>query len=91
MDAPNDSEMVIPVGEFLKRAEELLAKLESGRPQRITITKRGRPVAVIEGKTKPVPDAEFKPLFGAMKGMITIPDGVDITAPTGEVWDAERD
>lgn len=23
-------------------------------------------------------------------GTVTIPDGVDITAPTGEVWDAER-
>jgi hypothetical protein len=25
-----------------------------------------------------------------MGGMATIPDGVDICAPTGEVWDAER-
>ncbi len=23
-------------------------------------------------------------------GMVTIPEGVDITAPTGEIWDAER-
>lgn len=25
-----------------------------------------------------------------MAGTVTIPDGVDICAPTGEVWDAER-
>lgn len=25
-----------------------------------------------------------------LAGTVTIPEGVDITAPTGEVWDAER-
>jgi hypothetical protein len=29
-------------------------------------------------------------LRARLAGTVTIPDGVDITAPTGEVWDAER-
>lgn len=29
------------------------------------------------------------PAFGCMKGLIKVADGVDLTAPTGEVWDAE--
>jgi hypothetical protein len=30
-------------------------------------------------------------LWGAMRGTVTIAPGVDLTEPTGEVWEAERD
>jgi hypothetical protein len=29
-------------------------------------------------------------LRARLAGTVTIPEGVDITAPTGEIWDAER-
>lgn len=34
--------------------------------------------------------ALFNELYGSMKGTMTILPGVDLTAPTGELWDAER-
>lgn len=32
----------------------------------------------------------FSRIFGALKGTVTIASGTDLTAPTGEEWDAER-
>ena len=29
-------------------------------------------------------------VYGLLGGTVTIPVGPDVTAPTGEVWDAER-
>lgn len=34
--------------------------------------------------------ALFDALYGSMKGTMTIMPGVDLTAPTGEIWDAEQ-
>lgn len=31
----------------------------------------------------------FESLYGCMRGTVTVAEGVDLTAPTGEVWDAE--
>jgi antitoxin (DNA-binding transcriptional repressor) of toxin-antitoxin stability system len=46
--------------------------------------KRNRPVAAI------VPiDVEPPELWGAMRGSVTILPDTDLTAGTGEVWDAE--
>jgi hypothetical protein len=28
-------------------------------------------------------------LWGAMRGTVTVAPGVDLTEPTGEIWDAE--
>jgi hypothetical protein len=33
--------------------------------------------------------ALFDALYGSMSGTVTVADGVDLTAPTGELWDAE--
>lgn len=33
--------------------------------------------------------ALFNALYGCMRGTVTVAEGVDLTAPTGEVWDAE--
>lgn len=32
----------------------------------------------------------FSRIFGALKDTVTIASGTDLTAPTGEKWDAER-
>lgn len=39
----------------------------------------------VSGGAVPVPDP-----FGAMRGSVTFVPGVDLTAPTGEKWAAER-
>jgi hypothetical protein len=34
--------------------------------------------------------ALFDELYGCMAGSVTVAPGVDLTDPTGEIWDAER-
>ena len=36
------------------------------------------------------PGGSFSRIFGALEGTVTIMPGTDLTAPTGEEWDAER-
>jgi antitoxin (DNA-binding transcriptional repressor) of toxin-antitoxin stability system len=62
----------------------LLGRIARGSLRRIVLTKRGKEVAAI------VPFAPPR-LRGALKGTLFISPGVDITEPTGEVWDAELD
>ena len=40
---------------------------------------------------KPRPRDDVKTLFGALKGTVRIGAGVDLTDPSGEVWDAEQE
>jgi len=57
------------------------------------------------GNEKPMADARPKPalqqparkstkqnaeLWGAMRGTVIVQPGVDLTCPTGELWDADR-
>ena len=60
----------------------------SGRQDRVILTKHGRAVAEL----RPLREPEARPavdLHGAMRGTVRIPEGVDITEPTGEVWEAD--
>lgn len=52
----------------------------------IIITKNGEPVAQLEPVRRKPEQA-----FGAMKGWIEIPKEVDLTEPTGGVWDSRED
>jgi len=53
--------------------------------QRVVLTKRGKPVAAIV----PLEGPGFESLHGCLKHMMEPVPGVDLTEPTGEVWDAE--
>ncbi len=67
--------------EFKATCLELLDKLAAHKITRLTVTKRGKPVAVL------IPPDEINPideLFGGMKGCTVIPDGLDLTAPVFE-------
>ena len=48
----------------------------------VTITKHGKPVAVLV----PYEEASVLPVFGRMRGLARMED--DLIAPTGEVWEA---
>ncbi len=74
-------ERVVAVSQFKARCHTLINQIATGRLRRIVLTKRGKPVAAL------VP--AFPRLRGALKGTVFIPPGVDITEPTGEVWDAD--
>ncbi len=43
-----------------------------------------------EGGVKRDGQALFDELYGCMEGSVTVAPGVDLTDPTGEIWDAER-
>ena len=77
----------IGVTAFKTRCLGLIDDVAQGKTERIVLLKRNRPIAAI------VPIREENDgfdLWGAMRGTVTIAPGVDLTEPTGEVWDAER-
>ena len=73
----------IPAGEFKARCLKLMDEVRD-RGTEIVITKRGKPVAKLVPAT-----VEERPIFGAMKGTVTIVG--DIVAPTGADWEAEAE
>ena len=73
----------VPAGEFKTHCLKLMDEVRD-RHCEIVITKRGAPVA------KLVPFEDKRPdIFGYAKGLMVIHG--DIVAPTGEIWDADRD
>lgn len=84
-----DAEETIGAAEFKARCLEILDRLSARKVSRITITKRGRPVAVLTppGDTR---DAICR-VHGFLRGSVVIPSGTDLTAPTtNELFDAAR-
>jgi prevent-host-death family protein len=76
------------VTDFKARCLEVLNQLATRKLDRVTITKRGRTVAVV---LPPEIHAELPPLHGCMRGTVTIPEGVDIDGPIlEEPLDAEQ-
>jgi prevent-host-death family protein len=84
MTADRGDETTIGVTAFKARCLSLIDDVARGKTGRVVLTKHNRPVAAIV----PVEREEVQ-LWGAMRGTVIIPPGTDITAPTGEVWEAE--
>jgi prevent-host-death family protein len=80
------TEETIGVTEFKPRSLELVERVASGKIGRIVLTRRGRPVAALVPVGEPAGE-----LFGALRHLMEPVPGVDLTAPTGEEWDALRD
>jgi prevent-host-death family protein len=80
----------ITATEFKATCLALLDQVGSGEITRLTITKRGKPVAVV---TPPTPKrADIEALFGMMEGSVIAPPGFDFTAPAFEgVMEAAMD
>ncbi len=80
----------ITATEFKATCLDLLDQVASGKITRLTVTKRGKPVAVV---TAPRPAAsEIEALFGMMEGSVIAPPGFDFTAPAFEgVMEAAMD
>ena len=74
----------ISAAEFKAKCLKLMDEVQAtGEP--ITVTKRGKPVAVLQ----PTAAAEPVPLFGCMKGTIKILG--DIEGPIDPDWEAKWD
>jgi len=85
---PKPKNTVIGVTAFKTKCLGLIDEVAEGKTDRIVLLKHNRPVAAIvrirdEGR-------EQFDLWGALRGTVTIPPGVDLTESTGEVWDAEQ-
>ena len=82
-----DTGEIIGASEFKARCLEILDRLSAREVSRVTITKRGRPVAVL----LPPEDAQdaVRQIHGFLRGSVVIPRGTDLTAPTlDEPFDA---
>ncbi len=84
MQAQHNPPASIAVTEFKAHCLALIDNVATGKTSAVVLTKRNRPVAAI------VPiDSDMPELWGAMRGSVTVAPGTDLTAPTGEIWDAE--
>jgi prevent-host-death family protein len=79
----------ISASEFKAKCLDILDRLAGHELDRVVITKRGKPVAVL---TPPEQQADaVRSLYGFMRGSVVIADDVDLTAPIlDEPLDAEE-
>lgn len=74
------AELTINVTEFKARSLRLLDDIARGTIDRITVTKRGKPVAIVS-PSKPA-GLRFEDAYGSMKDVTTLVPGVDLTEST---------
>lgn len=75
--------------EFKANCLAIIESLQKHVIDRVTITRRGQPVAVMTAPPTKIELAES--LHGCMRGSVHIPDDFDLTAPIlDEAFDAER-
>ncbi len=83
MSAMKRGEKTIGVTAFKARCLALIDEVARGKTPRVLLLKHDKAVAAIV----PVHD-ETVELWGAMKGSVKVAPGVDLTEPTGEIWEA---
>ena len=78
----------ISASEFKAKCLKILDRLGNRELDRVTVTKRGKTVAVL---TPPEPQGEaVRDIYGFMRGTVVIPEGFDLTEPVlDEPLDAE--
>lgn len=82
------ADLTLNVTEFKAKSLKLFDQLSRGEIGRITVTKRGRPVATVSAHDKE--SRRFEDVFGCMAGTATIAPGTDLTAPMiDEDWGGE--
>jgi hypothetical protein len=88
--------VVVSVSEFKAKCLELLDKLSRHEIDTIELTKRGKPIAVVNAKERPKPKtaedvlAEFKAFQTRMAGSIKILDPTfDLTQPIVDIDDID--
>jgi prevent-host-death family protein len=85
---PMTTNQTISASEFKAKCLSILDRLANHELDRVTITKRGKPVAVLlPPQPEPRADADIS---GFMRGSVVIPEGFDLTEPVlDEPFDAE--
>jgi antitoxin (DNA-binding transcriptional repressor) of toxin-antitoxin stability system len=80
------AEKSIGVTAFKSQCLGLIDDVAQGKTGRVVLLKHKRPIVALVPIL--VEEAQFE-LWGAMRGTVTVAPGVDLTDPTGEIWDAE--
>ncbi len=81
-------EATISATEFKAKCLDLLDQLSARKITRLSVTKRGRVVAVLTPPDEGLSEGGF---YGSMRGTVILPEGLDLTAPIlDEPLDAER-
>jgi antitoxin (DNA-binding transcriptional repressor) of toxin-antitoxin stability system len=75
----SDAVLEINVTDFKAKCLGLFKELEARRYDKLVVTRRGKPIAQLTPAVSEVPD-----LYGALKGRVIIPPGVDLTDPVLE-------
>jgi antitoxin (DNA-binding transcriptional repressor) of toxin-antitoxin stability system len=77
-----ESEITISASAFKAKCLDLFKRLERGTLKRITVTRRGKPVAMVVQRP-PAKKPTADDIHAAMGGTITVAPGVDLTEPLG--------
>lgn len=75
----------ITASDFKATCLDLLDRVSSGELDQVVVSKRGRIVGVLN---PPPVEATPDGIFGCMAGSVVIADGVDLTAPVSDRFDA---
>lgn len=82
----DEADLSIGVTAFKARCLALIDDVARGKTRRILLTKHHRPVAAI------IPlEGCSTPLWGALRGTVTIAPGIDLTADADEIWEADAE
>jgi antitoxin (DNA-binding transcriptional repressor) of toxin-antitoxin stability system len=89
IDFTDEDEASIGVTAFKSQCLGLIDDIATGKTKRIVLLKHNRAIAAIV----PIEDEDenlntLDGLWGAMRGVLTVAPGVDLTEPTGEIWEA---
>jgi antitoxin (DNA-binding transcriptional repressor) of toxin-antitoxin stability system len=80
-------EETIGVTAFKSQCLGLIDDVAQGKTGRVVLLKHKRPIAAIVPLSEN--DEDRVDLWGAMRGTVIVAPGVDLTEPTGELWEAE--
>jgi prevent-host-death family protein len=80
----------ISASEFKAKCLDILDRIRSRDLERVVVTKRGVPVAVLV--PPPAESVEVKRLHGFLRGSVIVPPELDLTAPIAdEAFAADED
>ncbi|MCU0883099.1 MAG: type II toxin-antitoxin system prevent-host-death family antitoxin [Hyphomonadaceae bacterium] len=75
--------LTITATEFKAKCLDLMDQVAAGTLREVSVTKRGKPVAALVSPERGGAPLTAETFFGWAADEITIPDGLDLTAP---VW-----
>jgi prevent-host-death family protein len=73
----------VSASDFKAKCLKILDRIHSRELERVVVTKRGVPVAVLV--PPPVDALEVERLHGFLRGSVVVPPGLDLTAPIADL------